>query len=46
MKVLPALTIGDDQLKQGLEIIERSVGEVLAAKGASAHVLKFGGKRR
>lgn len=46
LKVLPALTIGDEQLKQGLEIIERSVGEVLAAKGASAHVLKFGGKRR
>jgi diaminobutyrate-2-oxoglutarate transaminase len=46
LKVLPALTIGDEQLKSGLEIIERSVGEVLAAKGASAHVLKFGGKRR
>lgn len=46
LKVLPALTISDEQLKKGLEIIERSVGEVLAAKGASAHVLKFGGKRR
>ncbi|MCI2811139.1 diaminobutyrate--2-oxoglutarate transaminase [Eoetvoesiella caeni] len=46
LKVLPALTISDEQLKKGLEIIERSTGEVLAAKGASAHVLKFGGKRR
>lgn len=46
LKVLPALTIEDELLMRGLEIIERSVGEVLAAKGASAHILKFGGKRR
>ena len=48
LKVLPALTIPDEQLKQGLEIIERSVAQILSEKGvsASAHVLKFGGKRR
>jgi len=48
LKVLPALTIPEDQLKKGLEIIERSVAQVLQEKGvsSSAHVLKFGGKRR
>ncbi len=46
LKVLPALTIEDDLLLRGLEIIERSVGEVLAGKGVSAHVLKFGGQAR
>lgn len=48
LKVLPALTITEEQLKKGLEIIERSVAEVLHEKGvsSSAHVLKFGGKRR
>ncbi len=48
LKVLPALTITEDELKKGLEIIERSVAEVLQEKGvsSSAHVLKFGGKRR
>lgn len=46
LKVLPSLTIGDEMLKHGLEILERCVGEVLAATGTSAHVLKFGGKRR
>src|SRR5690606_26904841 len=48
LKVLPALTIPEDQLKKGLEIIERSVAQVLQEKGVSsgAHVLKFGGKRR
>ncbi len=46
LKVLPALTIPDEQLKRGLEIIERSVSEVLTEKGVAAHVLKFGGKRR
>ncbi len=45
LKVLPALTIEDELLMRGLEIIERSVGEVLAAKRAGAHILKFGGKR-
>jgi len=48
LKVLPALTIAEHQLKKGLEIIERSVAQVLHEKGvsSSAHVLKFGGKRR
>ncbi len=46
LKVLPALTIEDELLMRGLEIIERSVGEVLAEQGVSAQVLKFGGKRR
>ncbi|PLC55093.1 diaminobutyrate--2-oxoglutarate transaminase [Pollutimonas nitritireducens] len=46
LKVLPALTIEDDLLSRGLEIIERSVAEVLAEKGVSAHVLKFGGRAR
>src|SRR5690606_41479166 len=48
LKVLPALTSPEDQLKKGLEIIERSVAQVLQEKGvsSSAHVLKFGGKRR
>lgn len=46
LKVLPALTIPDEELKKGLEIIERSVAKVLAEKGVSAHVLKFGGNRR
>ncbi|TFL10253.1 diaminobutyrate--2-oxoglutarate transaminase [Pusillimonas caeni] len=48
LKVLPALTIPEEQLKAGLEIIERSVAQVLQEKGvsSSAHVLKFGGKRR
>ncbi len=48
LKVLPALTIPEEQLKKGLEIIERSVAQVLHEKGvsSSAHVLKFGGKRR
>ncbi len=46
LKVLPALTIPVEQLKQGLEVIERSVAKVLAEKGVSAHVLKFGGNRR
>ena len=46
LKVLPALTIEDDLLSRGLEIIERIVAEVLAEKGMSAHVLKFGGRAR
>jgi len=46
LKLLPALTIEEEQLKKGLEIIERSVSELLEARGVSARVLKFGGKRR
>ncbi|MGB3287946.1 MAG: diaminobutyrate--2-oxoglutarate transaminase [Burkholderiaceae bacterium] len=44
LKVLPALTIEDELLQQGLEVLERSLGEVLGGKGARAHVLKFGGR--
>ena len=46
LKVLPALTIEDEQLMRGLEVIERSVAEVLASKKAGARVLKFGGSKR
>src|SRR5690606_36545445 len=48
LKLLPSLTIPEELLKKGLEIIERSVAQVLHEKGvsSSAHVLKFGGKRR
>src|SRR5690606_30559570 len=42
LKLLPALTIEDDLLARGLEVIERSVGEILSEKGVSARVLKFG----
>ena len=31
MKILPALTITDDELDRGLDIIEASVAEALAA---------------
>lgn len=33
LKVLPALTIPDEQLQRGLEIIERSVDDILACQG-------------
>ncbi|WP_237173164.1 diaminobutyrate--2-oxoglutarate transaminase [Paracandidimonas lactea] len=46
LKILPALTIEDDLLLRGLEIIERSVAQVLGERGVSARVLKFGGKAR
>ncbi|AKJ68246.1 diadenosine tetraphosphatase [Pandoraea thiooxydans] len=46
LKILPALTIEDDLLKRGLEVIEQSVAHVLASEGASAHVFKFGGNKR
>lgn len=45
LKLLPALTISEEQLQKGLEIIERSVAEVYKGRGVSARVLKFGGKR-
>ena len=46
LKLLPALTIEDDLLHRGLEVIERSVSEALAEQGEGARVLKFGGNRR
>ncbi|MGO1766880.1 MAG: aminotransferase class III-fold pyridoxal phosphate-dependent enzyme, partial [Advenella sp.] len=42
LKILPALTIEDEQLTRGLELIERSVGEVLKQEGKKTKVLKFG----
>src|SRR3546814_3477230 len=42
LKLLPALTIEDELLMRGLEVIERSLAEVLSEKGVSARVLKFG----
>ncbi len=48
LKLLPALTIDDAQLKRGLEIIDRCVAEVLGAEKSqaanSARVLKFGNR--
>ncbi|MCB5362864.1 diaminobutyrate--2-oxoglutarate transaminase [Pusillimonas sp. CC-YST705] len=48
LKLLPALTIPDAQLRQGLEIIERSLAAALAEQEQreQAKVLKFGGKGR
>ncbi|MGA0582417.1 MAG: diaminobutyrate--2-oxoglutarate transaminase [Castellaniella sp.] len=46
LKVLPALTIAREQLQRGLEIIERSVGEVLAGEGLRPRVLKVAGGGR
>lgn len=42
LKILPALTIENEQLTRGLELIERSVAEVLEQEGKKAKVLKFG----
>ncbi len=42
LKVLPALTIEDAQLKKGLELLERSVAEVINQEGKKTKVLKFG----
>jgi diaminobutyrate-2-oxoglutarate transaminase len=46
LKVLPALTIPREQLQQGLEIVERSVGEVLAGEGRRSRPLKVAGGGR
>jgi len=46
LKLLPALTIEDELLLRGLDVIERSVAELLSEKGGGARVLKFGGQRR
>ncbi len=46
LKVLPALTISREQLQRGLEIIERSVGEVLAGEGLRPRTLKVAGGGR
>ncbi|KAB0623107.1 diaminobutyrate--2-oxoglutarate transaminase [Castellaniella defragrans] len=43
LKVLPALTIPRELLQQGLQIIERSVGEVLAGAGRPTRTLKVAG---
>jgi diaminobutyrate-2-oxoglutarate transaminase len=46
LKVLPALTISREQLQRGLEIIERSVGEVLAGEGLRPRALNVAGGGR
>lgn len=43
LKLLPALTIEEELLERGLEIIERSTAEIL---GRQSKVLKFGGQRQ
>ncbi|CAM5778870.1 diaminobutyrate--2-oxoglutarate transaminase [Castellaniella caeni] len=45
LKVLPALTIPREQLERGLEVIERSTTEVLAAAGKQARVVTVAGGR-
>lgn len=50
LKFLPALTITEDELRRGLEIIERAVTETMAAEGQEAlqrgaQVLKFGSRK-
>jgi len=45
LKLLPSLTIEDELLTRGLDVIEQSLAEVLGESGQSARVLKFGGKR-
>ncbi|HLU15565.1 MAG TPA: diaminobutyrate--2-oxoglutarate transaminase [Burkholderiaceae bacterium] len=46
LKLLPALTTTDEQLLQGLDIIERSLEEVLIEEGIKTRILKFGGAGR
>lgn len=46
LKILPALTITDEQLTKGLDIIERSLEEVLIEEGIKTRILKFGGAGR
>ncbi|HUH41190.1 MAG TPA: diaminobutyrate--2-oxoglutarate transaminase [Castellaniella sp.] len=44
LKVLPALTIPDEQLEHGLEIIERASAEVLAGYARPVRALKVAGR--
>ncbi|MFC3339069.1 diaminobutyrate--2-oxoglutarate transaminase [Paracandidimonas soli] len=44
LKLLPALTIEDTYLLQGLEVIERSVAQVLSESRHSASVVRLGRK--
>ena len=46
LKLLPALTMSDELLSQGLDIIERSLEEVLVEEGIKTRILKFGGAGR
>lgn len=46
LKLLPALTISDEQLNKGLDIIERSLEAVLIEEGIKTRILKFGGAGR
>lgn len=45
IKILPPLTITMEQLEQGMEILERSINEILAAQGRRPQVLKVAGSR-
>lgn len=45
LKLLPSLTIEDELLSRGLDVIEQSLAQVLGESGQWARVLKFGGKR-
>jgi len=45
LKLLPALTISNEELTQGLDIIERSVAQCLSKRGSQAKILKIGGAR-
>lgn len=45
LKVLPALTIEQEQLARGLHVIEASLAQCLAERGSKARVLKMGGAR-
>lgn len=46
LKILPALTIEENQLVRGLGIIEQSAEEVLREEGVKTRILKFGGAGR
>lgn len=46
LKILPALTITEEQLAKGLDTIERSLEEVLIEEGIKTRILKFGGAAR
>lgn len=45
LKILPALTIEDEQLSRGLHIIEASLAQCLAQRTSKAKVVKIGGAR-
>jgi diaminobutyrate-2-oxoglutarate transaminase len=44
LKLLPPLTISEEDLKKGLELVERSVGEAIAELGISPNQAASGGR--